>query len=143
MKNIFLIVLFFVFLLSLVLMIVIPIYKKHKDATGNIVNFDLTMRKFVYKTSLAKTQIYEQLSVKNVLDELDYTFDENTDEIQFKGFGSNVTYELVIDECDEFSILRVNQISIITMQSHIPYQMNPFWVKKLDAEIIPFAKFGI
>lgn len=77
------------------------------------------------------------------MDELDYTFDENTDEIQFKGVGSNVTYELVIDECDEFSILRVNQISIITMQSHIPYQMNPFWVKKLDAEIIPFAKFGI
>lgn len=40
---------FFVILIPLVLGIIIPIYKDHSKVTGGIINYDSTMRKFVYK----------------------------------------------------------------------------------------------
>jgi len=31
---------------------------------------------------------------------------------------------------------------LIGMQSHLPYKLNPFFVSKLQAEIVPFSQYG-
>ena len=49
MKFLFFAIFFFLILIPLVLIIVIPIYKNHKKATNGIMNYDDTIRKFVYK----------------------------------------------------------------------------------------------
>ncbi|MEL7656572.1 MAG: hypothetical protein AAGU75_11765 [Bacillota bacterium] len=134
---------FFLFLLPLVLGIIIPVYKNHYKSTGNIINYDSTMRKFVYKVYMSQEEIINTLKVKGDIDELSCTFDFERSIIQFSEYGSNREFYFTIQACDGFCIFRLNQVALIGMQSHIPYKLNPFIVSKLKAEIVPFAQFGI
>ena len=68
-------ILFFVILVPLVLGIIIPIYKSHNKVTGGIINYDSTMRKFVYKVNLSSEGIINLLKTKNDVDELSCSVD--------------------------------------------------------------------
>ena len=56
--------LFFIILILIVFGIIYPIYKNHFKATGGIINYDITMRKFVYKTNLQHDDVVELLSTQ-------------------------------------------------------------------------------
>jgi len=133
---------FIVIVIPLVLGIIIPIYKDHNDSTGGIINYDSIMRKFVYKIHLSPQQIIDLLSAKNAVDELSCTFDLDKSIIRFSDYGSHRNYYFQIQECDDFSILKLEQVELIGMSSHIPYKLNPFFVRKLQAEIIPFSQYS-
>ncbi len=133
---------FFVFLIPLVLGIIIPIYKSHYKATGGIINYDATMRKFVYKVNRSSEDIINLLKIKNDIDELSCTFDFDKSVIRFSDYGSYIDYYFRVQECNGFSVLMLEQVSLIGMSSHIPYKLNPFMVDKLQAEIIPFSQYG-
>ena len=142
MEYVFWAIFFFVFLIPLVLGIIIPIYKKHHRVTGGIVNYDSTMRKFVYKINLSYQQIVDLLNTKNDVDELSCTFDSGKAIIRFSDYGSHRDYYFQVQEFDGFSILWLEQVALIGMQSHIPYKLNPFFVSKLHAEIVPFSQYS-
>lgn len=136
---------FFLILIPLVLGIVIPVYsvyKNHSRTTGGIINYDSTMKKFVYKSNLSNQQIVNLLNTKNEVDELSCTFDFEKSIIRFSEYGSFRDYYFQVKECNGFSILRLEQVALIGMQSHVPYKLNPFMVNKLQAEIIPFSQYG-
>ncbi len=135
-------ILFFVILFPLVLCIVIPIYKNHDKATGGIINHDAMMQKFVYKVNLKRDEIIDLLKIKNGLDELSCTIDLERGTVNFTEYGSNREYYYHIHECNGFSVLQLEQVVPIGMRSHIPLKLNPFMVRKLNAEIIPFSKYG-
>ena len=142
MEYVFWAIFFFIILIPLVLGIIIPIYKKHHSVTGGIVNYDSTMRKFVYKINLSYQQIVDLLNTKNDVDELSCTFDLDKAIIRFSEYGSHRDYYFQVQEFDGFSILRLEQVALIGMQSHVPYKLNPFFVSKLHAEIVPFSQYG-
>lgn len=142
MKFWFFAIFFFLILIPLVLGIVIPIYKNHKKATNGIMNYDDTMRKFVYKVPFSGEEIINLLKARNVKDELSYTFDFDKSIIEFSEYNAVRKYYFCIQDCNGFSILRLEQIELIGMQSYIPYKLNTFMVKKLQAEIIPFSQYG-
>ena len=129
-----------VFFIPLVLSIVIPMLKKHQEATGDIINYDTAMRKFVYKIPLSGEEIISLLKTRNDMDELSCLVDFNSSAIKFIDLDSNREYYFQIIEYDNFSILRLEQISLIGMSSHIPYKLNPFMINKLHAEIISFSQ---
>ena len=133
---------FFVIFIPLVLGIIIPIYKKHGSVTGGIINYDTTMRKFVYKINLSYQQAVDLLSLENDVDELSCTFDFEKAIIRFLEYGSQRDYYFQIQECSGFSILKLEQVELIGMSSHIPYKLNLFIVSKLQAEIVPFSQYG-
>lgn len=133
---------FFVILVPLVLGIIIPIYKSHNKVTAGIINYDSTMRKFVYKVNLSRENIIKLLKIKNAVDSLSCTFDFDKSVIKFSEYGSNIKYYFQVQECNDFSILRLEQVALISTQSHIPYKLNPFIVSKLQAEIIPYSQYG-
>ncbi len=133
---------FFVILIPLVFGIIIPIYKKHSSVTGGIINYDSGMRKFVYKVNLSYQQVVDLLNTKNDVDELSCAFDFEKSVIRFSGYGSHRDYYFQVQECSDFSILRLEQVALIGMQSHVPYKLNPFIVGKLQAEIVPFSQYG-
>ncbi len=139
MEVLFLAILSFVILIPLVLGIILPICKNHDEATNNIINYDFAMRKFVYKVNLSRETIISSLKVTNASDNLSCTFDLERSVIKFSEYGSNREYFFQIEEYDGFSILRLEQVALIGMQGHIPYKLNPFIVRKLEAEIIPFS----
>lgn len=133
---------FFVILIPLVLGIIIPIYKEHSKVTGGIINYDSTMRKFVYKINLSSQEIINLLNTKNDIDELSCAFDFEKSVVRFSEYGSHRDYYFKIQECSDFSILKLEQVALLGMQSHVPYKLNPFIVSKLRAEIVPFSQYG-
>ena len=131
-----------VIFIPLVLSIVIPVLKKHQEATGDIINYDTAMRKFVYKISLSGEEFISLLKIRNDMDELSCLVDFNRSVVKFTDLDSNREYYFQIIEYDDFSILRLEEVSLIGMSSHIPYKLNPFMVNKLHAEIIPFSQYS-
>ena len=142
MELLFFAIFFFVILIPLVLGIIIPVYKKHSSVTGGIINYDSTMRKSVYKINLSYQQAVDLLSLKNDVDELSCTFDFEKAIIRFSEYGSHRDYYFQIQECSGFSILKLEQVELIGISSHVPYKLNPFIVSKLQAEIVPFSQYG-
>ena len=138
----FFVAFFFLLLIPLVLAITIPIYKNHYKATNNVVNYDSMMLKFVYKVCMSSEQIINELKNTSDIDELSCEFDPERSVIKFLEYGSSREYYFKIHECDGFSVLRLEQVTLLAMQSSIPYKLNPFLVSKLRAEIIPFSQYG-
>lgn len=133
-------VFFFLILIPLVLGMIIPIYKKHHETTNGIINYDPYMRKFIYKVNLSKEQIIGILNTKNATDELVCKVCYEESSIEFSEYGSSKKYYYSIQEYRGFSILRLEQAAWIGTKSYIPYKLNPFMVKKLQAELIPFSQ---
>ena len=133
---------FLLILVPLVLGIIIPVYKKHYKTTGNIINYDSMMRKYVYKVYMSKEEMINKLKNKTDMDELSCDFDFERSIINFSEYGSNKEYYFQILECNGFSVLRLEQVALLGMQSSIPFKLNPFLISKLQAEIIPFSLYG-
>ncbi len=139
----FIIILIFIILVPLCLGMTIPVQKKHNEATGGVVNYDIIMSKFVFKVYLTKDEIINSLKIKNVKDELFCDFDFERSVVIFSEYSDSTEYYFYIFECKNgFSILKLEQVSHIGMQSRVSMKLNPFMVSKLGAEIVPFSKYG-
>ncbi len=132
----------FVILIPLILGNIIPIYKKHKSVTNGIINYDSQMKKFVYQVNLSSADIVNLLNVSDDTDDLSCTFDFENTVIVFSEYDSHRKYHYQIQEYDGYSILKLQQAELIGMKSLIPYKLNGFIVKKLNAAVIPFSEFG-
>ena len=141
--DIFFFILFlFIVIIPIVLMHHIPIHKNHIQATNGVINYDSFMRKFVYKVSFTEKEIIDKLTIPNAIDELQCNFDFEKNTVIFSEYGSHMAYYFQIVKCNSFSILRLEQTSLIGMKSSVPYKLNPFLINKLQAQIIPFSKYG-
>lgn len=120
-----------------------PIYKKHCEATGDIINYNGLATKYVYRSELTRTQILDRLKMPNINDGIRYSLKE--DEITFSQYGDmDSTWQIIVEEYHGFSILRVNKLgSVLISQRYLSMKMNPFWVNKCDAKPIPFSDYGI
>ena len=138
------------FIMIVCLGALIPKYEKFAKATGSVVNYDRYMTKFVYKVYMPKEEIISSLKIMNVKDELSCTFDFEkttvliTDIGQWGslGPGPRREYFYEIQEYDGFSILKLSVTTIFHERNQICFKLNPFMVSKLNAEIIPFSKYG-
>lgn len=144
MDYLFFVIFFFLFLIPLVLLFVIPTFRNHKRATAGIINYDSYMRKFVYRVNITKEEIIRSLTQENAADELSCTVDIEKSEAIFLEYTSKteIKYHFQIIEYSGFCIVRLEQSSLFTMESYIPYRMNPHMTNKLNAEIIPFSEYG-
>ena len=142
MELFYFLLIFFAIAIPIVLGNVIPMYKNHSKVTGGIINYDNIMKKFVYKINLSSQEIINSLNTKNDVDELSCAFDFENSIIRFSEYGSYRDYYFQIIECNDFSILRLEQVALFGMQSSVPYKLNPFIVSKLRAEIVPFSQYG-
>ena len=142
MEHLFFVLFFFLTLTPIVLGNIIPIYKEHSKITGGIVNYDSTMRKFVFKINLSNQEVINLLNIKNDIDELSCTFDFEKSVIRFSEYGSHRDYYFQVEEYNNFSVLKLEQVAFIGMKSSVPYKLNPFMVSKLQAEIVPFSDYG-
>lgn len=120
----------------------ISVYKKHVQSTGDIVNYDAFMNKYVYKVPLTKAEIIGTLRIRNVADELSCTLDQERTVIVFSDYNDSIEYFFYVQEQDGFSILKLEQVRASVTRSYIPYKLNPFMVNKLCAEIVPFEQYG-
>ncbi len=125
-------------LLPLCLGIVIPIYKNHNSVTGKTINYDSSMKKYVYRINLSYRKIIDLLSAKSDIDDLSCTFDFERSVIRFSDYTGYKDYSFSIQEFDGSCILRLEQFSSIGVPNQISYKLNPFMVAKLQAELVSF-----
>ena len=142
MDSVIFLICFFFVLFPLVLGIVIPIFKNHRKTTGSVINYDSLMRKYIYKIYMTKEEFINTLQAKSDIDDLSCYFDLKRSIIKFAEYGSSREYFFTIKEYDGYSVLRLEQVALIGMQSHVPYKLNPFLVGKLKAELLPFAQYA-
>lgn len=126
--------------IPLVLGIIIPIIQNHDKATGNVVNYDSMMRVFLYRVHMTEEEIINTLQVKNDVDELSCEFDFDNAIVKISEYGSSREYYYSIQAGNGFSILKLTQVSSIGIRSNLPYKLNPFMVKKLNAELVPYKE---
>ena len=137
-------ILFYIFLFILVSVLtfgmIIPMHKEHEKVCNGVINYDSVMRKFVYKVYLSRQEVITLLKSKNEIDELTCPFNDDETIIKISEYGSNRKYYFQVQELNGFSLLKLEQVSVIGMQSWVPFKLNPFLVKKLNAEIVPFSQ---
>lgn len=95
-------VLFFVIMVPLVLGILIPLCRDHRNAGGGVVNCDAMMRRFVYRVELSREEIIRLLKAGNDADELCCALGPERDVVEISEYGSSVAYHYEIRECDGF-----------------------------------------
>lgn len=131
---------FLLLLIPLVLGIVIPTVREHKKTTGDVVNYDSMMRTFMYKIPMSQAEIISTLQEKNGADVLSCDFDPERSIVKIAEYGSSREYYYTIEVCNGYSVLKLTQVSLMGMQSHIPYKLNPFMVSKLKAKLLPYKE---
>ena len=131
---------FFLLMIPLVLGVIIPTIRSHRKTTGKTVNYDAMMRVFMYRIQMSEEAIINTLKAKSSIDELSCEFDFERSIVKISEYGSSRDYYYTIQTYDVYSVLKLTQVSLIGMQSHIPYKLNPFMVKKLNAELVPYKE---
>lgn len=141
MEYIFFILFFILILIPLILGHIIPIYRNHKEATGDIINYDSYMCKFVYKVNWPSEVIITKLATRNDVDDLFCSFDSEKSIVRISEYGSHRDYYYQIIECDGFCILKLELVQLIGTSSQISLKLNPFMIDKIQAETIPFSEY--
>ena len=141
-ESLFFAVLLLILFLSIVLGMLLPIIKRHKEATGGIVNHDPSMTRFVYKVYFGRDEIIRLLEMKNIEDEISFQFDSDRSIVTVSEPGASQKYSCTVVEYEGWSILRLEKVHLLDMQSHIQYKLNPCIIRKLSAVPVPFSEYG-
>ncbi len=136
------VIIFVVFVIPIALYIIFkPMFRQHKLLSG-VVNYDTFMRKFVFCIELTKEEFYSQLKRHNNNDVLEYSLNDDCSIITFTRYNAKFPYKIQIDEFDEITILRVEQIQKIMDKGNVPYYINEFFIKKFNATPLEFQKYS-
>ena len=131
------------FALLYTLFVFVPNYKRHRQVSGSVVNHNSSFTKFVFHIPMTKEEICTLLSRPFSIGNLSTRFNAEGSELTFWDLHGEYTFYVNIQQCTEFSILRLNWKRTIRGRTTFYLQINPFFVEHLDAEIIPYNMYGI
>lgn len=127
------------------LLILIPtgieMYRKKGELPPDTLNTDPLMKEYVFHTLLAKEEIDQILSDRGEYEGVSYRYDKHTSEITLTYFGASCRYRMTVEDLSERDIhlLRVTMLDTF-VHGYIPYIVNVFFIKALDA--VPVAYQG-
>ena len=113
-----------------------------RKVSKGVVNHDNFMREFIFKIDKPEEEILFILSAEIKSDFFSCTLNQIEKTITFYEFGDKNEYKYDIQGFNNYCFLRLKQTSFVSDIRDILYKLNPFIVKKLDAEIIPYSKDG-
>lgn len=134
-RYLFVILFMLVILPAALYLVLKPMFRDIKVRRG-IVNYDTHMRKFVFTVEETKAEVYLKLRLSNIYDVLRYDFDEENAVITFYRNHAKFPYRISFYELDGTMILKIEQISPTMDKDNLPYFINEFFIKKLDAKPI-------
>lgn len=130
---------FFLFLALIVISPIIDALRKNRSTAKNVVNHNPFSTEFVYVIAFSKEEMDKRLSGRGEAVGIAYRYDKDRSLITLSIDGAERCYLLSVeDRTDEGTyLLRVTQQNGLTDRGYIPYLINPFFVKRLDA--VPIA----
>ena len=129
----------FLFLALIVISPIIDALRKNRSTAKNVVNHNPFSTEFVYVIAFSKEEMDKRLSGRGEAVGIAYRYDKDRSLITLSINGAERCYLLSVgDRTDEGTyLLRVTQQNVLTDRGFIPYLINPFFVKRLDA--VPIA----
>ncbi len=126
----------------IVLFPILNFIKKHNSSTKRIINHDINMQSFCYKTAKSTEEIWACLRVNSIYDSLRYHIDIDNRTITFyseltKGYPP-VCYTIRITPSEDCTLIKITQIDKLFSNNIYRYSLNEFWRKKLDAKPVPY-----
>lgn len=129
----------FLFFALIVISPIIDALRKNRSTAKSVVNHNPFSTEFVYVIAFSKKEMDKRLSGRGEAVGIAYRYDKDRSLITLSIDGSERCYLLSVeDRTDEGTyLLRVTQQNGLTDRGYIPYLINPFFVKRLDA--VPIA----
>lgn len=132
----------FLFACIIALYIILKPYFIDKNIRNNIDNFDTFMMNYVFIVNDSKHNIIKKLSIHNIYDKPNYTYDVENQIICFNYLTADIKYKLEFISADSTHIyLLVSQIYILHSKSNIPYMINTFFTNKINAQPFDYSTF--
>ncbi len=126
-----------------VLGIVVPNIRRHREATNGVINYNADMTKYAYKVYAGKEEIIRLLQTDNIADEVTFLVNMNNGIMTaYEQEGVYQEYYYTILEYTAYSVLRLQKVRLIDRQSYIQLKLNPSIIRKLPSEPIPFSQYG-
>lgn len=129
---------FFFVVIPITLFLILRPMQKHNKCLNSIVNYDVFMRKYVFRVGLNNDEFLAKLKIPNVNDVLSYTLSDDCTVITFKRHNVYCAYIINVDASNESIVLRVEQLSVC---SRFSYLINEFFICKFNAEPLDFDKY--
>ena len=136
----------FIYIIAFLLLCIVTVYGilksyfKDRKVRNGVMNSDTFMRRYVYALKCGKQDVIDKLSTHSAYDKPEYLFDEEALIITFIHLNAKSKYQLSFIERDNCNYLYVHQIDWL-QKSHIPYMINEFWIKKVDAVPVEYSFF--
>lgn len=119
-------------------------FTRWKRTTKGIVNYDMIMQSFVYRTALLAGELIAKLRIPNIHDEMKYELSEDLRTITFMmDLGEVESCDLYIEPCENGCLFCVRRTKPYAMNNvkDLPYLMNLFWINKVQAEPIDYYEW--
>lgn len=140
MEIIVFIVLLMLFI-SLILFVIFKLLSDDKKIRNNVTNTDSLMRHYCFALTINQPDTVSQLSIHNVKDTLEYTFDVNHLTIVFLHLGASIEHHLSFYVFENKTYLKVSRVKFIHERSNIPLMINKFFVEKIGAVPVDYSYF--
>ena len=122
-------------------MIFKPMFADRKARNG-VDNCDLFSGNYHFLLENDRVSALKELSARNVFDTLEYTFHADTSTITFNHLSAKIDYRLTFIERSGCTYLKVSRIPRLHERSNIPYMINTFFIRKLNATPIDSTFFS-
>lgn len=112
-----------------------------KKARSNVTNSDPLTQHYCFVLDCGETEAIEKLSVRNVNDTLEYTFDTNRSVIAFSHLGASIEHQLSFYVVEGKTYLKVSRVKLMHDRSNVPLMINRFFIEKIGAVPVDYSCF--
>ncbi len=140
MEYIEFIVLFILAILLALFLIFKSVIQDRKDRNG-VMNSDLLTQHYCFVLSCDQSEAINQLSIHNIKDNLEYTFDTDRLTIIFSHLGASIEHQLSFYTVKSKTYLKVSRVKFLHSRSNIPLMINRFFIDKIGAIPVDYTYF--
>ena len=134
-------VVLFILAIPLVLFVILKPEIEDKKIRNNVTNSDPLAQHYCFELKCDQQEAIRQLSIRNVKDTPEYTFDINSLIITFSHLGVSIDHQLFFYTIENKTYLKVSRMRFLHNKSNIPLMINRFFINKIDAVPVDYTYF--
>ena len=123
----------FILAIPIVLFVILKPVINDKKVRNNVVNSDPLRQHYCFALNCNQQEAIRQLSIRNIKDIPEYTFDTDSLIITFSHLGASIDHQLCFYTFENRTYLKVSRIKFLHERSNIPLMINSFFVTKIGA----------
>ena len=132
----------FILLIPLVLFLILKPVIRDRKTRNNIMNSDTFSQHYCFELNCSQQEAISQLSIPNVMDKPEYTFDINSLIIAFSHNNCVVDHQLYFYTIENKTYLKVSRVNTFLFdRGIIPFMVNSFFINKIGATPVDYNYF--